>query len=74
MTPVTTLQPYEILIRFNDDGTIGAHKQNISITRMNGEIVGSFPMSPESINLDELTQLVGDMSEEAWYIPPPLDL
>lgn len=58
---------YEILIRFNDDGKIGAHRQSITEILSKGQIVMSTVDSPVSLDRQALQSIVAAFSDDDWY-------
>lgn len=54
---------YEILIRFNEDGSIGAHRQNISEIIKDGAVIAASVLTPEPLTVAELTTIVAEFSE-----------
>lgn len=55
---------YEILIRFNENGKIGVHKQDISVICENENILSSVLESPEQLTINQLKQIVSELSEK----------
>lgn len=53
------VRDYEILIRFNADGTLGAHKQSINEIVKNGEVVAATLLPPEELTIEQVKTLLG---------------
>lgn len=65
-----TIQNYEVLIRFQPDGKIGAHKQDIGVITDGGEPYASKLEDPVPLSLAELQALVAAWTEDDMYMPP----
>lgn len=63
---------YEILVRFNPDGKIGAHRQTITEVLRDGEPinVGTSLNEPTPLDLAGLQAFVAALTEDDWYVPP----
>jgi len=56
-----TIDPYELLIRQNADGSLkAAHKQNIERVTVDGEVLSERELSPEPILEADLADFLGD--------------
>ena len=65
-----TTQNYEILVRFNENGKVGAHSQSVSVIR-DGEVTLSATMNdPEPLTLAQLQERISSLTEGDWFIPP----
>lgn len=64
-----TTHNYEILIRFNDSGKIGAHAQTLTIVRDGEEIFNAQPNQPEPLTLAELQEKVAAFTDADWFVP-----
>ncbi len=54
---------YEILIRYNVDGSIGAHIQRINEILRDSEIVSATVLPPEELTVAQLKDLVRDLAQ-----------
>lgn len=60
---------YEVLIRHNDDGKIGAHRQTITEIK-DGDTVIHAALNPvEPMSREELQQWAAGLSAEDWFVP-----
>ena len=62
MTITKESRAYEILIRFNLDGSIGAQRQSIVEIMDDGLIISAMVEPPIALNLEEVKELVGGLS------------
>jgi len=64
---------YEILVRYNDDGKVGFHRQTLSEIIKDGVVLASTINPPEKLSLEDLKTLVAELSESDIYVPPALE-
>lgn len=62
---------YEILVRFNENGKIGAQLQQITLITNDGVVLSSKLEDPKPVSYEELSALVGSWTQEDWFIPAP---
>lgn len=67
------VQNYEILIRFNEDGKIGAHLQTLTVVKDGANVLSAKPDDPVSMTLSELQEKVAAWTEDDMYVPPVAD-
>ena len=61
---------YELLVRFNDDGKVGAHLQAITCIFEDGEQIAPPQLGdPKQIDLAELQSIVAALTEADWFVP-----
>lgn len=54
---------YEILIRFNEDGSIGAQRQSIVEIMDSGAIISATVETPIALTLEEVKEVVAGLTE-----------
>lgn len=64
---------YEMLLRFNENGKIGAQRQSITEFKDGGTIVSATPENPEPLTLQELQDFVAALTPEDWFVPATPD-
>jgi hypothetical protein len=57
----TEITNYEILIRFQRDGSVAAHEQKLLTVHNGNEIVSETVLTPENISLQQLQDLVASL-------------
>lgn len=60
---------YEILIRYNPDGKIGAHRVTLSQIVNGDDVLSSSVNPPEPIDLATLKNIVAELTDGDWYVP-----
>lgn len=60
---------YELLIRFNDNGKIGAHLQSITTVSDGADVLSVKINDPEPMTLDGLQSFVASFTEDDWFVP-----
>ncbi len=74
MTIEKTSRNYELLIRYNEDGKIGAHLQAITrITEAGALIAAPTLDAPRQLSLGELKSIVGSLVDSDWFVPAVSD-
>ena len=73
MALTETTREYETLIRVNDGGKIGAHKQTITTIERDGQVVSSTLNDPEQLTLEQLQSYVSALTAADWFVPPVAD-
>lgn len=63
MALTDTTRPYEVLIRYREDGSIAAHRQGIREIRDGATIISSIPQPPEALTIVALKALVAALPE-----------
>ena len=63
MALTDTTRPYEVLIRYRDDGTIAAHRQDIRDIRDGNTTISAIPLPPEPLSVSALKALVAVLPE-----------
>lgn len=56
---------YEILVRFNDDGSVGAHLQQITEIKKDGSVISATVLDPIQVSIDEVRAIIDSGSESA---------
>lgn len=60
---------YELLVRFNDDGKVGAHLQTLTGIVENGELIAPPQLGElQQLTLPELKTFVDGLSEADWFV------
>ena len=71
MALTQTEREYEVLIRYHENGKIGAHRVTITEIRDGDILIGSpHPSNPIPIDLATLKSIVFGMTDEDWYVAP----
>lgn len=61
-------RPYELLIRYNVDGKIGAHRQTITEIKDGDTLINETINAPEELGREELQQVVAALTDEDWFV------
>lgn len=61
--------PYEYLIRIHQDGTVGAHRQDLNQITRDGEVIQTTLGTQTELTLAELKAYVASLTEQDWYAP-----
>ena len=69
MTIKKKTHDYEILIRFNESGKIGAHSQTMTVVRDGDEIFSAQQNQPEALTLAELQEKIAAFTDADWFVP-----
>lgn len=65
------IKTYEILVRFNENGKVGASAQTLTVMRDGDLIIGSTINPLEALTHEQLQELVSAIGADDWYVPEP---
>ncbi len=76
ITKVT--RPYEVLIRYHQDGKIGVHFKTETIIRDGDEVISGRIDTPIPYSFEEFKAFSQSLTESDWYVPevvepPPVE-
>lgn len=70
MTVQVSTKNYEILIRFNDDGRLGALLRTITSVTEKGVLVTPPKINDaQQLDLEELKDMVTNLGDDDWFVP-----
>lgn len=59
---------YEILVRVNEDGRIGAHRQTITEIKEDGQLLSASLNAPEELDFDGVQSALSALFDAEWLL------